>query len=46
LDDIGDSLDDAVGNTVHGKAAPAMGLDDMDGMDDISAIFSGEEVSL
>ncbi len=43
LDDIGDSLDDAVWNTVHGKAAPAAGLDDMD---DISAIFSGEEVSL
>jgi hypothetical protein len=46
LDDIGGNLDDAVGNTVHGKAAPAAGLDDMDGMDDISAIFSGEEFSL
>jgi hypothetical protein len=46
LDDITDNLDDAVENTVHGKGAPTAGLDDMDGMDDISAIFSGEEVSL
>ena len=46
LDDTADGLDDIAGNTVHGKAAPNAGLDDMDGMDDISAIFSGEEVSL
>jgi len=46
LDDIADGLDDTVGNTVHGKGATAAGLDDMDGMDDISAIFSGEEISL
>jgi len=46
LDDTADSLDNAVGNTVHGKAPPDAGLDDVDGMDDISAIFSGEEVSL
>lgn len=46
LDDIADSLDDAVGNPVHGKASPSAGLDDIDDMDDISAIFSGEEVSL
>jgi hypothetical protein len=46
LDDTADSLDNAVGNTVHGKAPPDAGLDDVDGMDDIFAIFSGEEVSL
>ncbi len=46
LDDTTDGLDDIAGNTVYGKAAPDGGLDDIDGMDDISAIFSGEEVSL
>jgi hypothetical protein len=46
LDDTADGLDDIAGNTVHGKAASNEGLDEMDGMDDISAIFSGEEVSL
>jgi hypothetical protein len=46
LDDTADGLDDIAGNAVHGKAAPNAGLDDMDDMDDISAIFSGEEVSL
>jgi hypothetical protein len=46
LDDTADGLDDAGGNTVHGEAPSDAGLDDIDGLDDISAMFSGEEVSL
>jgi hypothetical protein len=46
LDDITGGMDDVAGNSVHGEASPNAGLDDVGGMDDISAIFSGEEVSL
>jgi len=46
LDDTADALDDIGGDTVHEKGAPNAGLDDADGMDDISVILSGEEVTL
>jgi hypothetical protein len=45
-DDIIRRMDDIVGVTVHGKASSNAGLGDVDGMDDIAAILSGEEISI